>query len=165
MSPRPVADAGNTLTVVPDSRDLGILKNLRAAGTRAFGQRLRDVDSVSVAVRRDMHAAEHVIRVQQRDALRDLVGRDHVYLQFEHLGHGGIAFQLLESGLGGGDGNRTALPVAGCLTGFGLQLAVQITGVAGELRHIHAAAKLPDQAGRMPRRAGGDLFTFDQYDI
>src|SRR6202034_4851829 len=54
---------------------------------------------------------------------------------------------------------------AGRLTGLRLQTAIQLARIACQLRHIDALAQLADETGRVPGRAAGQLFAFQQNDV
>ena len=150
-------DAGHAAARRTDGRDRQVLEDPRPGGARAPGQRVGDVHRVGVAVGRDVDAAEHVFRVQQRHPGRDLRRRDHVHLEPEHLGHRGAAAQLLEAFCGSGDGDGPAAPVARRLAGFGLEAQVELARVARKLRHVDGRAQLPHQSRRVPGGARREL--------
>ena len=63
------------------------------------------------------------------------------------------------------DRDRAVLAEAGGELRFGLQLGVEIGGVFGEQRQRERGAELADEAGGMPRGAGGQALAFQQHDI
>ena len=157
------AYAGHPLAVMEDFRHLGILADHGAAGARTLGERLRYVDGIGLAVGRNAHRTDHIIDGDQRIALLDLFRRHHIDLEIEHLGHGGVALELLEAALMGGDGDRAALFEAGRLAGLGLEIAIELGGVFGELSHAVRATQLADQPGGVPGGAAGKLAAFQQH--
>ena len=144
------AEAQDPVAGDANGRNRQVLKNLSAGGPGPLGQGLGDVNGVGVAVGGNAHAPQDIVDMQQRHPLLDGRRRQDLRLQAEHLGHGGVALQLLQPLPGGGDGHRTALPVAGGLPGFRLQALVKFPGVAGQAGHVDGAAQLAHQTGGMP---------------
>ena len=129
-------NAGDRAAVVPDCGYERVLEDFRAVAARTLRERLADVDRVGVTVRRDQDAAEQIVTVDERVALDDLFGRNRNHLEVEDLRHRRAATQFLEALLVSRNGNRTALAITGCLTGFGLQPVVEFARVFGELGHV-----------------------------
>ena len=158
-------DPGDLFAIVADAGDLAVFDNLCPARARALGQRLGDVDGVGVAIRRDVDSADQIADLKDRGHFLDLLGRDHVHRQIEHLGHRRAALQFLEAFLIGRHRDRAALAITRRLPGFRLKPAVQFAGVLGELGHVDRGAQLPDKAGGMPGGAAGQLLAFAQHDV
>ena len=157
--------AADAPSVVMNGGHLEILQDLRAALAGALGERLGDIDGVRIPVARDVNPADHVLEIDQGVPGMNLSRADDVHFKAEHLGHGGIAFELFHAPRGGGQRYRPALPEAGGLPGLGLQAAIQLRGVARQFRHVHALAELADESGGMPGGAARQLFALEKDDI
>ena len=72
--------------------DLGMGKQTRTPLLGTFGQRLSNVDGVSIAIRGNMNATEEVIGLDQWVSLSDLGHRQYIDLEPKYLGHGGTSF-------------------------------------------------------------------------
>jgi hypothetical protein len=158
-------DADRTTLLDADAGDLRVLEDLRAAHARAAREGLRRVDRVRLTVFPDEDAADEVADLEQRPALADLAGREMIDLEAEGLAHRGAAVQLLETRRRLRDADRAVLLEARRLPRLRFQRAVQLGRVLGELREVARGAQLPDQAGRVPRRAAGQLLPFEQHDV
>src|SRR5580658_3603708 len=77
--------AAHAPPVMMDGGYLELLKNLRAAGARAFGERLSDVDRVRIAVARDVNASDHIVEIGERVEGMNLAGPHDIDRQSEHL--------------------------------------------------------------------------------
>ena len=86
-------------------------------------------------------------------------------LEAEHLGHRGIAAQLLHAAGRGGKRQRAALTVARRLPRLRLKTAIELARVAREARHVHALAQLSDETCGVPGRAAGELLALKQHDV
>ena len=143
----------------------GVSEDPRPPAARPLGQGLGDIHGIGIAVRGYMDAAVEIIGLDQRIAFRDLRHRQYIDLQAKDLGHGGAAFEFLETFGGPGNGDGTALAIAGGLTGLGLEAPVQLAGVAGQLRHVDGGAQLAYQTRRVPGGAAGQFLAFQQHHI
>ncbi len=132
--------AAHASTVVMDGGDFEILENLRAAAARPFGERLRDIDGIGIAVARYVNAADDILEIGERIQRVNLLGPHDVDRQAEYLGHRGIALQFLHAARRGGQRQRAALAIAGRLSGFRFETAIQFARVARQLRHVDALA-------------------------
>ena len=148
-----------------DALDLDALDDPRAALARALGEGLRRVDRVGLPVLGQEHAADRVADLEQRVARLDLGRADHLDREAEALGHRGAALQLLEPLGVQGEADRAVLLEPGRLPGLGLERVQQLGGVFGELGHPPRRAQLPDQPGRMPGRAAGELLALEQQHV
>jgi hypothetical protein len=155
------AYAGYPLSIVPDRVDFRVLEYSGAARPRTLGECLRNVDSITVAVGRYVNTTEYVFRIDQWQAFRHFFFRQDVYAEVEHLGHRGISLQFLESPGMGGERIRPALAITRRLARFNFEFTVQICRIARQIRHAHALAKLPYQAGGVPGGAGRKLLAFE----
>src|SRR5208337_5595577 len=109
--------AAHAPPVVVNGGDLEVLEYARARVAGAFGERLRDIDRVGIAVARNVNAADHIVEMGERVERPNLAWSNHVHRQAEYLRHGGVALQLLHAAGGRGERDGAALPVAGRLAG------------------------------------------------
>ncbi len=153
-------DPCDPLAIVLDLGDLGIFKNLRAAAARALGQRLGDINRVGIAVAGNMDAADHILNIDDGGQGLNLFWADDMDRKVKDLGHGGAAFQLLKALSIGRHRDGAALAIASGLTGFGLQSAIELACIFGQLGHIDRWPQLSHQSSRVPGGAAGQLLTF-----
>ena len=157
--------ARDALAVVADGGDGDVFADQHAAVPRALGERAAHVDGVGLAVRGDEDPAHHVVDGDERIALLDLVGAEHVDAEVEHLGHGRAALQLLEAALMGGERDRAVLLEAGGLAGLRFEARVKLGRILGELGHPLGGAQLADEAGGVPGGAAGELAALQQHHV
>ena len=113
-------DAGHPVTIVPDFCNLGIFKYPGAAGACTLGQCLRDVDGIGIAIAGDVDAADNIVDIHNMREVLDLLRRNDMHGQIEHLSHGCAALQFFETLSIGGHRDGTALAIAGRLPGLRL---------------------------------------------
>ena len=80
-------DASHAIAIVADFGDLGVFKNLCTTGAGAFGQRLRDVDRIGIAIARDVDAAHDIIDIHNMREVFDFLRRDDMDGKIKHLRH------------------------------------------------------------------------------
>ena len=159
------AHTGHLATVIHDRGNFRVLEQLRATRARAFGQGIRDIDGVRIAIRRNVNAAEKIVSPDQGITIGNLVHADDVDLEIEDFRHRGTALQFVEAFLGCRDRYRAALAVAGGLPGLILESAVKLAGVFRELGHVDRCSQLADQPGGVPGGAARELLPLQQYDV
>ena len=111
-------DTRHTLPIMANFCDLGVLKNLRAAGACALRKRLRNVHGIGIAIARDMNTADHVIHIDDMGEFFDLLRRHDMDGQIKYLRHRSAAFQLFKPLRIGRHRNGAALAIACGLAGF-----------------------------------------------
>ena len=158
-------DADRPPLLDADARDLRVLEDLGAAHARAAREGLRRVDGVGLTVLADEDAADEVAHLEQRPPLADLGRREQIDLETEGLAHRGAAMELLEPRRRLRDADRAVLLEARRLPRLGLERAVELGGVLGELRQVARGAQLADETRRVPGRTAGELLAFEQDDI
>ncbi len=126
---------------------------------RALGQRVGQQARVEVAVGRQPRGAEHAVDRHQREALERLLGREQLERQPERLRPAGLAAGLLPALLRGRE------PQAAALDPAAVERPVELDGVHHHPRQRHRPAQLADEAGRVERRAAGELLAVDQHDV
>ena len=90
---------------------------------------------------------------------------DDVRLHALGLGHVGGAEQLGHPVAGGGHPQRAALVPAGAQAGLRLQARVQLAALQHQPGQRRVRAQLPDDPGRVPGRAAGELALLEQDDV
>ena len=154
--------ARDAITIVADFGDFGVFKDFSATGARTFGQGLRNIDGICIAVAWDMNTADDIIDIDDMGQFFDFLWCYDMHGQVKYLGHGCAALQLFKAFGIGGHRNRTALAIARCLAGFRLKPTIKLAGIFCELGHVDAGPQLPDQPRRMPCRPAGQLLAFQQ---
>ena len=81
------ADAGYFDPIVTNPRYFRILKDSCTTTARAFRERLRYINSISITVGWNMDAAYKVVCTYEREKFGNLVNRNDFDLQVEHFGH------------------------------------------------------------------------------
>ena len=79
--------------------------------------------------------------------------------------HGGGSRQLLPTLRIGRDRDRAGLDKAGGLAGFFLQIGVEVDGVFREPRQVLSVERGAHQTSRVPCRAAGQFFAFQQHNV
>ena len=154
--------ARDAITIVTNSGNFGVFKDFGAASAGTFGQGLRNIDGIRIAVAWDMNTADDIIDIDDMRQFFDFLWCYDMHGQVKYLGHGCAALQLLKAFGIGGHRYRTALAIARCLAGFCLKPAIEFAGIFCELGHVDAGPQLPDQPRGMPCRAAGQLLAFQQ---
>ncbi len=95
--------AAHAPPVMMDGGDFEILNDQRSTAASSLGERLRDVDGIGVTVARYVNAADDILEIGERVQRVDLLGPHDVDRKPEHLGHRGIALQLLHAAGRGGE--------------------------------------------------------------
>ncbi|MBB4277617.1 hypothetical protein GGE12_005426 [Rhizobium mongolense] len=86
-------------------------------------------------------------------------------LEPEALGHGGVACGLVKPLFGPRDAERAILLEAGRLSGFRFERSIKLSIIFSDLGQRMRAACLHNQAGSMPRRAGGKGMPLKNHDV
>jgi hypothetical protein len=134
----------------------------RAFNHCATGQRLGDFRGIGLTVGGNEDAADDALGVEERVLGGGFLGGEDDDLETEGARHRRAAMQLLEALVGQGDAERAVLLQPGGDAGFGLEPGVELLGVLGEARQVLGRPELPDQAGRVPCRAAGELPALDE---
>ena len=92
-------------------------------------------------------------------------GGQRLHFQAEPFCHRNHAPQLNHQIFAVGDIQRPLAAIAGGLSGFLLQMAVQFGGVGRQPRQVVSGAHTPDKPGGVPSRAAGQLLPLQQDDI
>ena len=80
--------ARDAITIVADSGDFGVFKDFRAARAGTFGQGLRNIDCICIAVAWDMNSADDIIDIDDMGQLFDFLRCYDMHGQVKYLGHG-----------------------------------------------------------------------------
>ena len=158
-------DAGDAPVGAGHRRHLHLLDDARAPRPRALGERQRDIARVRLSIRRQMHAGHDAFDVETRVHRRDLGGGELVHLDIEGARHGGETQNLLAPLGAQRHGDRPALAEAGGKAGLRLQSPVEIGRVFCEPGPVLARLQLPDEPGRVPGGAGGELLALQQHHV
>ena len=148
-----------------DRRHAHALQQRDAAGARAGRVRVGEARRIDVAVAFDPRGADDVVELDQREELARLAAADELDVKAESFRHRRRALQFLPA-----RGRRRepqapdAVP-SGRLARLGFELRVELGRVAHEPRQVAAAAKLPDESRRVPRRAMRQLQPLEQDDV
>ena len=115
---------------------------------------------------RQIHAADHVVDVEQRPCRLISAGATRIDLEAEGPRHRGAALQLLEPLGVGGDREAAALQEAGRLAGLGLERRHRgcVVYCASRVR-FGGRAQLADEPGRVPGGAAGQPLALEQHDV
>jgi hypothetical protein len=132
-------------------------------GTGRVGH--RQAGRIHVAVAFDPGGAFDAFRLEQRKKLACLRRGNELDLKAEALRHRRRALELEPARGRRGEAQAPDTLPPRCLARFGFELAVQLRAVAHQAREIAAAAKLPDQSRRVPRRAVRELQALEQHDV
>ena len=133
--------------------------DVAAALARALGERVGEQARVEVAVGRQPRRAEHAVGGHEREALLRLLRAQQLERQPERLGPARLAPGLLPTRF------RRREPQPAALDPAAVERPVELDRVHHHPRQRHRAAQLPDEPGRVERRAGGELVAVDQHDV
>ncbi len=136
-----------------------VREHAAAALARAVGERRRQLRGVEVAVGRQVGAAADAVGAHQREQLLGLLRRDELQRQAERLRPRDLAQHLLFAL------RRARQPDAAALDPAAVERAVQLDRVDHHPRQRDARAQLPDEAGRVERRAARQLVAVEQHDV
>ena len=159
------ADAGNAALGPVDAFDLDAFDDRRAVHARAFGQRLREIGRIRLAVAGNPHRAGEVVGAQDRNAPPGLGRRDELELDAEALRAGHLALHRHEALGRSGDIQAAALLPAGREPRLFLERRVEVDAVAAHPRRVARRARLPDETRGVPRRAARELALLEQHDV
>jgi len=124
----------------------------------ALREGLGDVGRVGRTVQRKPDGALQVGRLEDRVAVEGLGRGEDLALEVERLGSGGRAQQLRHALGSPGDRDAAALLPAGAEAGLRLErLRTAALRTARATMPLSGTAQLPDEPGRVPGRAGGQL--------
>ena len=148
-----------------DLLHLDVLDDAHALGTRALRQCLGGVDGVGDAVTGQVHTADEVVDVGERNEVLDVGRRDDVDGQTEHACHRGATLQLFETLVVRRHRYGTPLLEPGGLTGLLLECLEQVGGVLREACEVVRRTQLPDESGGMPGGSTRELFAFEHHHV
>ena len=80
--------ARDAITIVADSGNFGVFKDFGAASAGTFGQGLRNIDCIRIAVAWDMNAADDIIDIDDMRQFFDFLWCYDMHRQVKYLGHG-----------------------------------------------------------------------------
>ena len=158
-------DAGHPSAIRDDRNDPGVGPDLRAALPGARGQGLGQAGRIEPAVGREPDGPEDAVGRHEREAVARLRGRNQLQRQPERPRPADLALELLEAGLGRRQPERPDLVPRGIDAGLVAKAPVQVGAVHHHLGQGHGAAQLANEAGRVERRARGQLGPVDQDDV
>ena len=158
-------DSGDTTAVDRDRGDARRRRHFRAAPARSLGQCERQLARVDVSVGREESRAMHAVGRHRREELLRLGGRDQLERQAERLRPAGLARDLLHPLGRRREPERPDLVPAGLEADLRLERAVEIDALHHHLRERERAAKLPDEARGVERRATRELGPLDEHDV
>src|SRR3954469_21271434 len=157
--------AAGTAGLDDDARHTDALENAGATLAGALCQGLGRVNRVGLAVARQVHGTDEVVHSHHRPERMRLTRREDVHLKTEAPRHGGAAHELFKTFVIGGEPKRAGLDEARWLSGFLPQGRIELGRVLGEAREVMRRAELPDEPGRMPGRAAGELLALEEHDV
>ena len=159
------ADSGHGPAVDQHVDDPGLLHDPGAPLPGTSCQRLGQVRRVGRRVARQPDRAGQVVGLHDGIALLGLVGREQRALEPVGIGTRRRTPELGHPVSGAGDGDTAAGLVAGGEPDLELELGVQLGGVLHEPRAALRRPQLPDESGRVPRRAGGQAALLEQEHV
>ncbi len=124
--------------------------------------RIKRVD-LTVAV--DEHPAENVIDIQQRPPLFDLARREGINAHAHVFRCRGLSLQQFVTQRVRRDVEGTVLPIAGRLTGLGLERLEQVAGVLHELRLPTGIPNPRGQTRGMPRGSAREPVPLEEHAV
>ncbi len=139
-----------------EARDAHALANASAAGAGAFGERLREVRGVRLAVAGQPDRGEEIVGVHERPEPPRLGGRDELDLDAEAAGARHRALELDDALGRARDIDAAAGLPAGCLAGLRLERPVKLDAVAAHASHGAGRPHLADEARGVPSGPAGD---------
>ncbi len=145
--------------------NLGILEDRDAAHAGAFRQRLGDVGRIGLAIGRQEGSADEIVDIHQRPEIESLLGRQQMHLQAKGLRRRRLPLHLRPALLVAGETQAAIHLPAGGKPSLGLELLVEIDGVAKHLSDIGAGAQLADEAGGMECGPRGQLLALQKHGI
>ena len=126
---------------------------------------MRDAVGVDASLVGIVESADEVLLLEQRVQLLRLGDGDDVHVHAEVPAAGLRHAQPVES-LGGVGQHQSAGQVdAALLTGFGLDLAVQVDGVLLQARNVGITVEGVHPTGGVPRRTGSQLLALEEDDV
>ena len=155
--------AGDRAVPLVDARYDDVLEQPDAIHRSAGGQRLRRMLRQRLAVLGDVERAGQVVGPHQRPHFAGLSQADRLDLDPEGPAQRGDLLQLVHAAFGPGDGDAARLAEPGGMASLGLQSAIEIDSVLGDLDQRPVVAKLGNQAGRVPRGAAGQLASLEDH--
>ncbi len=124
------------------------------------GQRHGRVYRRGLAVPGNPGAADDALRVQQRPAGDQVLGRDDVDLHVEGAGHAGAPYQLLHALRVVCHAERSDLLESRGMTHVAFEGLIEFGRVGGQAGHVLGGPKAPDEAGGVPGGAAGQRVAF-----
>ncbi len=142
-----------------------VLVDLGAGQLGALDVGPRDAGRVDVPLDRVVQRADEVLRVEQREDVLRFLGRDQLEVHAEvaaaRLGHA----QPVHADLGVGQHQPAGQVDRAVLARDPLDLLVELDRVLLEPGHVRVAVERVHAAGRMPRRAGGQLPPLEEHHV
>ena len=154
--------AVNAVLADVEAGNLHALEDLRAAGARALGERLREIGRICLAVAGKPDRAAEIVGAHQRPQLAGFGRRDQMCLDSEAPRCRDHALQEDHALWRARDGDGAALLPAGCAAGLAFELRVELDAVAAHACHRARAAQLSDQPCGMPGRAAGQASLLEE---
>ena len=132
---------------------------------RALGIGLHQLAGVDVAVIRIVQRAHHVVQLDERILVLDLVGRDHLELDALRARHRRDVAVLVHALLVVGEADRAGDVIVDRIADLVAQLRIELGGMALRLDDVPRGGEVRDIAGRVPGRAGGQLVHLQQQAV
>ena len=104
-------------------------------------------------------------RLEQREQLDGAVGVDDLDLELGGASGGGLPLQLLPAVRSGGQVDRARPPIAGGLTGGGLESFEDPDAALDQVPGARGRARQGHQPRCVPRGAGGQALALEQDDV
>jgi len=132
---------------------------------RAFGQRLREIGRIRLAVTGNPHRSREVVGPQDRNSPACFGGGDEFELDAEAPGSRHLPLHRHEALGRSRDVQAAALLPAGGEPGLFLERCVEVDPVAAHSRCVARRARLAHQPRGVPRRAAGELALLEQHHV
>ena len=142
-----------------------MLVDLGAGQLGRLHVRARHPGRVDVALDRVVQRPDEVLRIEQREELLRLLGRDELEVHPEVAPARDRHPQEVHPHLCVGQHQAAGKVDAAVLAGDPLDLLVQLDRVLLELGDVRVAVERVHPAGRVPGRAGGQLAPLEQHDV
>ena len=158
-------DIPGLVRVLRQILDHAMLMDFRTQLAGRLGIGMGDARGIKVAIHDRAHRTHETVRVDQRHDVFGLAGRDQLAFdtQIPIFGHDG--FHPVQPLLRGGQHHTACQMHTGRLPRHLFDLLIQFDRILLQLGHVRVAIDRVHPAGRVPRRARGQLFALQQHHI
>ena len=158
-------DCGHASLLGLDAGDPGADLDPCAQASRGVSERERQLAGIEVAVVGYERRRANAVGAHRREELLRVRRRDDLHRQAERLRPGGLAADLLEPRLRRREPQAAELVPAGIVPRQLLELRVEADRVLHHPCQRDRRAELPDEPGRVPGRAVGELVLLEQHGV